>query len=56
MSPMMDAPYSPMPGILAGAGAGAGTAMDAGGMGGGRIKIGQTSLHNPGGASSWVGL
>lgn len=58
LSPMMDAPHSPMPGAGAGA-AGATAGVGAGGAGAGgegRIKIGQTSLHNPGGASSWVGL
>ncbi len=45
-SPMMDAPLSPS---LAVAGL-------PGPSGEGRIKIGQTSLHNPGGIHSWVGL
>ena len=43
-SPMMDAPYSPAYPAQAAMG-------DIG-----RIKIGQTSLHNAGGVSSWVGL
>ena len=51
-SPMMDAPFSPglapHNGIL-------GFGMGPGGEGG-RVKIGQTSLHNPGGTHSWVGL
>jgi protein arginine N-methyltransferase 5 len=42
-SPLMDAPFSP--GLANGQG-----------QTEGRIKIGQTSLHNPGGISSWVGL
>ncbi|KAK4688901.1 type II protein arginine methyltransferase, partial [Tremellales sp. Uapishka_1] len=44
-SPMMDAPYSPNVAM------GTGTAAEVG-----RIKIGQTTLHNAGGVSSWVGL
>ena len=48
-SPMMDAPFSPGFPIAPGAG-GIDTAP------GGRVKIGQTSLHNPGGLHSWVGL
>lgn len=46
LSPMMDAPFSP------------GVMMPAPKAGGGerRVKIGQTSLHNPGGSCSWVGL
>jgi protein arginine N-methyltransferase 5 len=46
-SPMMDAPNSPLP-----------LTPGLGGMLGGdhRIKIGQTSLHNPCGRSSWIGL
>lgn len=45
-SPMMDAPISPMPG---GAFPGLNNTES-------RVKIGQTSLHNPGGRSSWIGL
>jgi len=44
-SPMMDAPFSPL-----------GTVPVSAGGEMGRIKIGQTSLHNPGGVHSWVGL
>jgi len=44
-SPMMDAPFSP----------GFPTASWGGGEGG-RVKIGQTSLHNANGVHSWVGL
>jgi protein arginine N-methyltransferase 5 len=44
-SPMMDAPFSPgFPSPVWG------------GAEGGRVKIGQTSLHNATGAHSWVGL
>lgn len=55
-SPMMDAPVSPgFPG--AGAGSWLGNGPFGGPQGeGGRVKIGQTSLHNPGGVHSWVGL
>ena len=45
-SPMMDAPFSP--GLGGSTESGKGETM--------RIKIGQTSLHNPGGMHSWVGL
>ncbi|KAJ9115298.1 hypothetical protein QFC20_001166 [Naganishia adeliensis] len=45
-SPMMDAPHSPLP-LTPGL---------AGAAGDHRIKIGQTSLHNPCGRSSWIGL
>ena len=45
-SPMMDAPFSP--GLGTTGGSAKGETM--------RIKIGQTSLHNPGGIHSWVGL
>ncbi|KAL7423781.1 hypothetical protein Q5752_001365 [Cryptotrichosporon argae] len=44
MSPMMDAPYSPF------------VAHAADAHTNGRVKIGQTELHNAGGAKSWVGL
>ncbi|WVF70794.1 hypothetical protein IAT40_005588 [Kwoniella sp. CBS 6097] len=63
-SPLMDAPFSPgfgslsanLPGI-AGAGGGAGAGVGVGGAGGEmRVKIGQSSLHNPAGVHSWVGL
>ena len=40
-------------------GVGSGDGMEAGeedGMAMGVVKIGQTSLHNPGGRSSWYGL
>lgn len=46
-SPMMDAPNSPSQMLFPQHAAGAGT---------GRVKIGQTRLHNPGGIHSWVGL
>jgi protein arginine N-methyltransferase 5 len=50
-SPMMDAPYSP------GFPNGAQGSSIMGALGEiGRVKIGQTSLHNPGGIHSWVGL
>ena len=49
-SPMMDAAYSP---TRASFGAVQG-AVEGGGEG--RIKIGQTGLHNVGGVHSWVGL
>jgi protein arginine N-methyltransferase 5 len=42
-SPMMDAPFSP-------------GYQQVGGSGEGRIKIAQSTLHNAGGQSSWVGL
>lgn len=45
-SPMMDAPFSP----------GFPTASWPNNDVGARIKIGQTTLHNAGGAHSWVGL
>jgi protein arginine N-methyltransferase 5 len=43
-SPMMDAPFSP------------GYQQALGMSGEGRIKIGQSTLHNAGGQKSWVGL
>ncbi|ADV21175.1 protein arginine N-methyltransferase 5 [Cryptococcus gattii E566] len=43
-SPLMDAPFSP----------GMGHIGLPGGLG--RVKIGQSTLHNPGGIHSWVGL
>jgi protein arginine N-methyltransferase 5 len=45
-SPMMDAPFSP------GGGSVWGVQSDASG----RVKIGGTTLHNPAGIHSWVGL
>ena len=55
-SPMMDAPYSP--GVLPNAGLFGSAVSGTTGFTGGdaRVKIGQTSLHNPGGQHSWVGL
>lgn len=56
-SPMMDAPFSP--GLVPNGGILGGQVLGGGGGGGGgegRVKIGQTSLHNPGGLYSWVGL
>ncbi|ORY29011.1 PRMT5 arginine-N-methyltransferase-domain-containing protein [Naematelia encephala] len=47
-SPMMDAPLSPAVGGILGDGVPLPTPA--------RIKIGQTSLHNPAGAHSWIGL
>ena len=58
-SPMMDAPFSPGLSSASGVGilGGGGTGLGNSGQGGdGRVKIGQTSLHNPGGRHSWVGL
>jgi len=52
-SPMMDAPFSP--GLLPNGGILGGGGGIVGG-GDGRVKIGQTSLHNPGGVHSWIGL
>ncbi|WWD18018.1 hypothetical protein CI109_102465 [Kwoniella shandongensis] len=53
-SPVMDAPFSPG---LQGPGGQAGILGGAGGGGEvGRVKIGQTSLHNTAGVHSWVGL
>lgn len=54
LSPMMDAPFSGF-GVAGGSPAGLGQQGNLA-SGEGRIKIGQTSLHNPGGTSSWVGL
>ncbi len=51
-SPMMDAP-SPMPNS---AGLGGFGGASQGGAAEGRIKIGQTFLHNSGGRSSYIGL
>lgn len=51
LSPMMDANFSPMRSTFFGASAGAGDAQSQG-----RIKIGQTGLHNAAGVHSWVGL
>jgi protein arginine N-methyltransferase 5 len=47
-SPMMDAQYSPNTQPRSSS---IGMAAE-----GGRLKIGQTALHNPGGRSSWIGL
>ena len=45
ISPLMDAPFSPGFPLISGVGGE-----------GGRVKIGQTSLHNANGVHSWVGL
>lgn len=49
-SPMMDATFSPVRNTFLGSGNGGE------GQGSGRIKIGQTGLHNAAGVHSWVGL
>lgn len=51
LSPMMDATFSPVRSTFLG-----GPEAQAGQAGQGRIKIGQSGLHNPAGVHSWVGL
>jgi protein arginine N-methyltransferase 5 len=53
LSPMMDATFSPVRNTFLGAG---GAGFGEQGSGQGRVKIGQTGLHNAAGVHSWVGL